>query len=324
MPNNPNKYGYFLVLLFCLPGIVLAQETTDSTDQAIELDFSLELNSIKNNLAWVGQNVDKVAHYIDDFFAEEQKIKKGQTRLSVSLSNRISEKKVAESKLGFNLVANLPKTENKLNVYIESFSQPDENLEQSSTYKRTIGEKQNFLGLGVMYQLSETLNIKTRAGLGVKNDQLNPHAALSLPFHQPLTDRWSLAFEPEVFWYRVEETGQRAYVNFNYRHASNHHFRSTSSAIHYDLESYSNLAQTLQWQHRLDDYNIITYKTGRSWQWQNRLQHQDSYIEIAWRNRFYENWLFVTLTPGIHAPIDLNHQTNAYFIVSFEAYSYNR
>jgi len=127
--------------------------------------------------------------------------------------------------------------------------------------------------------------------------------------------------EPELFWRRVEGRGQQTTLTLRHRYDSRNLLLSTSNGIKFDNLPQWDFIQRLQWAHKWDNDNIITTETARLWRYEHSMGLEDTYFQVGWRHKWYQNWLYITLTPGVHYPQRLDYQSNPYFMITFDAYS---
>lgn len=326
----PFKISFWLSLclsFWVLPNTASAQEPS-SNDQAplnngeyFKLDF--ELVTIQNNLAWLTKHIDRYANSIDRFFTPESEVPEGKSLIKTTLSHQSSQHLSAQNQFKFKLVAHLPKTQERWNVYVESFSGPDERNAQSSAQTQLDAEQETLLGLSSIYQFSDMIGFKTRTGTRLTDGELSPYITAKLRLEYAINPDLYLAFEPEVFWRRVEGTGKEGTLNLAYQYDEQHYLRSTSNVFKFDELPEWEISQVFEWRHNWDKNNRLSYQLGRQWDWTREYDYKqlDTYAQLTWRHQMYDNWLFLSITPGVHAPLELDYQTNRFIVVSLDIFS---
>lgn len=312
------------LLLWAAPALSIAQ-TTSSTNQEAEetLQLEFELDTIQHNMAWLTRHIDRYANSIDRFFTPESEVPEGKSLIKTTLTHHNSQHLPPQNQFGFKLVAHLPKTQERWNVYLESFAGPDERNAQASEQTQVQAEQETLLGLSSIYQLSDAIGLKTRTGTRLTESELNPYISANLRFEWAINPDWYLAFEPETFWRRVEGTGKEATFSLAYQHDARQHFRSISNLFKYDELAEWPISQVFEWQFNKDSNNRISYRLGRQWNWTREDYDTllDTYLQVTWRNQLYNNWIFLSVTPGIHMPLELGYQTNPFILVSLDVFS---
>lgn len=318
---------YLSCSLWALTFSASAQESPSSIEQTsdesepIHLDFEIE--SIQNGMNWLTKHIDRYTNSIDRFFTPESEVPEGKSLIRTTLNHQSSQHLTQKNQLNFKLVAHLPKTEERWNVYVESFSGPNERSVQASEKSQLEAEQEALLGLSAIYQASDEIGFRTRSGTRMTDGEISPYVSANLRFEKVLTPDWYLAFEPEVFWRRVEGTGKQGTINLAYQREDKHYLRSTSNVFKFDELPKWEVSQVFEWRHNWDKNNRLSYRLGRQWDWsqEQNLTKLDTYFQITWRRQVYENWVFLSVTPGIHAPLELNYQTNSFMVFSLEFFS---
>lgn len=324
------KIGLWLSLSISLwgsPYLAKAQESSSGTEPPLNngenfrLDF--ELVTIQNNMAWLTKHIDRYANSIDRFFTPESEVPEGKSLIKTTLSHQSSQHLNQQNQFKFKLVAHLPKTQERWNVYVESFAGPDERSAQSSAQTQLDAEQETLLGLSSIYQFSDMIGFKTRTGTRLTEGELSPYITANLRFEYKINPDWYLAFEPEVFWRRIEGTGKEGTLNLAYQHDEQHYLRSTSNVFKFDELPEWEVSQVFEWRHNWDKNNRLSYQLGRQWDWAREYNYKqlDTYLQLTWRHQMYDNWLFLSVTPGVHAPLELGYKTNRFIVVSIDVFS---
>lgn len=296
------------------------EQSRDELD-IFNLDF--ELKAVQNGMNWLTQHIDRYANSIDRFFTPESDVPEGKSLIQTTVSHQSSQHLTQQNQLKFKLVAHLPKTQERWNVYVESFSGPDERSEQANEKSQLEADQESLLGLSAIYQISDAIGFQTRSGTRLTDGAINPYVSANLRFEKALTPDWYLAFEPELFWRRIEGTGKEGTINLAYQRDEKHYLRSTSHVFKYDELPEWEISQVFEWRHNWNKNNRLSYRLGRQWDWtkEQNLTKLDTYFQVTWRRQVYENWVFLSLTPGIHAPLELGYQTNSFIVVSLDFFS---
>ena len=318
----------YRTILLCSTFLVMSPMTFGSeslqSESELVTDAEFELATIRRNLAWIGGHIDNISNSVDTFFAPEQDVSKHESLVNVNLGFQTSEKLPSSTPFNFKLYIRLPKTEKRWNLFVESAIAPDEQSQKGSAQTASSEEEQQTnLGLSTLYKVSNTLGIRTRFGTDLTDGHIDPYLKIALRQEQALSKNWFVSVEPEWFWREVDGSGKELSLNLAYQYSEDHHFRSYSNLFRYDELPNWDIAQRFEWQHRVNNNNRVTYQVGRQWQWHEQSQPmiQDTYAQINWRNQFYEHWLFLVITPGVHAPIELNETLNPFIFIGFEAFS---
>lgn len=284
-----------------------------------------DADRVQIGLIWLGGHIDTLTNRVDDFFAPEQTVEPGKAQLKLSLAQHFSKHYPANTKLNLSVNARLPRIEERLNLYIESFADDDVQDQTGTPQPKTDQSSDQFIGIASVFKLSDYIGWKNRAGTRMTSGQFDPYVTSQLRFETDIDKRWFVNFEPGLFWQRVMGTGHDASLNFAHKYTDKDFFRLSSFGLKYHEEDDWQLHQSLEWLHRASDKNRFSTQMGRQWHWNEStdLITQDSYFQINWRHRLYKQWLYLSVTPGVHAPLDLDYQTNPFINVGFEAFSRN-
>ena len=299
----------------------------DDSQPTPAFSTEMELDSLQHNLAWLGGHIDTLSNRIDLFFAPEETVPDGKSLLMLGMSHYQSEQLASHTKLNYSVRVNLPKTQERWNLYIESYSDADETAKGTPQVRPTEQETQTdgTLGLATLYKFSDFIGFKGQLGTRFTDGELDPYIRLRLRYETSVQQAWWLSFEPGLFWKRVDGTGKEADLTLAYQQSEHHFFRSHSRVEKLDALPNWQLAQMFEWQHRMSDQNRLSYQLGRHWDWNHTTSYVqlDTYAQVRWRHRLYKKWLFLSTTPGVHAPLQLDYQPNIYITVALEAYSRN-
>ncbi|MDY0137379.1 MAG: hypothetical protein RBS36_09440 [Thiomicrospira sp.] len=293
-----------------------------SADDPVELNLNFDVEAIQQNLQWLGQYVDTLSHSVDNYFAAEQRVPNGKARIKLEIKNLYSKQNNLSMQVGFDLRVNLPKTEEKFNLYVESFSAPDESERQGSAQAQASATQENSIGLGSLYRLSDQLGLKARAGLRFKGAEPNPFFRTGLRYDYDLGPQTRLAFEPEWIWYRIEGAALRGQLDIGHQLTPRHYLKATSYAFKYNKDQAWTLSQSVEWHYDYSDPLKINTSTGRQWSYDHHALISDTYIQTAWRYRLHDDWLFIKATPGVSWPRSFDYRTNPYIVIGLEAYSH--
>jgi hypothetical protein len=308
----------FIALGLFTTSVTYAENPANTTNDLLE-----ETEIIQHSLIWLGGHIDTLTNRVDNFFSPEQDVEPGKAQLKLTLSHTKSQHYTSEKKIQISIYARLPKTEERLNLYVESFSHRDEKEQDGQLQTASKPSDDQFIGLASLFSISDYISWKNRAGSRMNSGKFDPYLTSQLRFETEIDQNWFANLEPGVFWQRVEGTGQDLKLNFAHRFSEKDFLRLSSQAIKYNRKEYYEIQQSFEWLHRFSDRNRLSYQLGRSWYWE-QTEHftiQDSYAQINWRHRLYKHWLFLSVTPGVHEPIDLGYQTNPYLHIGLEAFS---
>jgi len=309
-----------LILAAYLVGIPSHANQTTDTNRLVNTT-----DGVQTGLIWLGGHIDTLTNRVDDFFAPEQTVEPGKTQLKLSVSQHRSKHYPVATKLNLNVYARLPKIEDRLNLYIESFAQNDTQNLTDAPQPKTEQSDNQLIGIASIFKLSDYVGWKNRAGTRMTSGQFDPYVTSQLRFETDIDKRWFANLEPGLFWQRVKGTGHDATLSFAHKYTDKDFFRLASQTIKYHEEEDWQLHQSLEWLHRTSNKNRYSTQLGRQWHWNESTQFttQDTYLQINWRHRLYKNWLFLSVTPGVHVPLDLDYQTNPFINFGLEAFSRN-
>lgn len=320
-----------LITLVLLGGWLLPVAAQDNLPKEEDKSFTLNLNlnSLQTSLQWIGSHVDTMAQGVDEYFASDQvSVKPGQSIVKLGISTYISEHSSLQNGLIYSIAVGLPKLQKKLNLYVESAIAPDKNTAQGSAITTTTGNQESNLGLGLLYDINKLLQLKTRSGVNFSGLDLDPYFSIVARYRIPTgLDDIIASIEPEWFWTGKLDTGEQVNLFITYSNPQGNYqnwlFRSSSNILHYDSNAFSTLAQRFDAFQTVNAYNRLNYQLGRQWLYEDELEVSDTYLQLVWRNKLYQDWVFLTVTPGVHYPKTLDYQQDIFLILTLEAYSHS-
>ncbi|WP_044411673.1 hypothetical protein [Thiomicrospira microaerophila] len=304
-------------------GLFAASATHAQTPSTQTNGLLEDSEKVQQGLIWLGGHIDTLTHRIDNFFAPEQHVDAGKAQLKLSLNQTQSKHYPADTKVQLNIYARLPRIEERFNLYIETFSSREEQEQDTQKQAASKPSEDQFIGLASVFSVSDHTSWKNRVGSRMNSGKFDPYITSHLRFENKVDQNWFVNLEPGVFWQKVEGAGQDIQLNLAHRYTEKDFLRLSSQAVKYNRKEYYELQQSFEWLHRFSDRNRLSYQLGRRWHWEQTEQFtiQDSYAQINWRHRLYKHWLFLSITPGVHEPIDLGYQTNPYLHIGLEAFS---
>ncbi|MDB1125511.1 hypothetical protein [Vibrio algarum] len=224
----------------------------------------------------------------------------------------------------------LPHVKRNWNLILETDPDDYDSLESKQRGLPSDASKNSLDGAigGVRLQDEELLNWRTNLDLGVKiRLPFDPFVRGELLRVGELSENWTAQFKQDVFYYHSLGSGSLTELNFYHALAEDHTqiFKVGSSAQYiYEDDNWELLFQ-LKYFDRISSDHLLEYSTGVSIEPNKGDEVSNSWISASWRQKLYSNWLYLSLTPQVDAPRELDYKYNVGFQLELEAvFSKNR
>ena len=134
-----------------------------------------------------------------------------------------------------------------------------------------------------------------------------------------LSERWSLTFAPELFWFDSRGAGVRTFFDFDRFLKKSYLFRFRSSITW--LERYSTISYTpkILFYHDISQRRAVEYSIGFTAEDQdNHTCISEYFSQIRYRRDLYKGWLFYQMSLGATFPREFDYNTNPFIGLRLE------
>lgn len=176
---------------------------------------------------------------------------------------------------------------------------------------------------GIRLQDEELYNWITNLDLGVKiRIPLDPFVRGELQRVEELSQEWTVQFKQDIFYYHSLGSGSLTELNFYHTLTEDHAqiFKAGSSAQYiYEDDNWELLFQ-FKYFDRVSNNHLLEYSTGISIEPNKTNEVANLWISASWKRKIYSRWLYLSLTPQIDAPRELDYKFNIGFQLKLEAF----
>lgn len=281
---------YLLAVGSCLPGSLLAADSAAGDSGATE-EFPPDVYQ-----RTISENINNAAQWVDSFFDDESYIAEdATTKLRIRQSVLFQYDDSTEYKTRGNLSIDVPRTENRLRLFIgrtDDDRTPD-SLQDTGNERDSGGSA---AGLQYFARASDKQNLSLIAGIKVSSADLftGPRYRYTFRFHD-----YNLRFTQGLRWYtgRGWESRTRfdyetiVYDRLFFRQTLFGRWREEDPGYQYELRS--SLFQPIKARKAVEYQWVNLFKTHPH-------QHLDSVVlRMRYRQNFLRKWLFYEMSPQV-------------------------
>ena len=263
----------------------------------------------------------KLSDNIDGFFADSKHDDiENRSKLTISLDTYFREGRgpYAIPELNYRLV--LPRTEKRLQVFIESEDKDKETEIDESQAKTNPKSKDNDddLTAGLRYMIEKSgINLSTDTGVLV-NMPVVVFARFTAKKKVTFTN-WVLKINEQVKWVNDEGFTSDLDLDFDKRLSKNLVLRMVNNTFWNDedyiirFENGPSLFQKINQKMALSYHaHVITFN-------EPSFVVEQYVLQVTYKQRLYKKWLFMQMTPYINFPRQRNFHRTPGFVLGFEA-----
>ena len=260
------------------------------------------------------------ADWVDSFFDDPRYLsEENRTRARIKLGLGYSEYYELETYSAIDLRLNLPRLENKANIFLRLNDDSDFDA-ASSPIPNTEGGRKNEgekVTAGVQYFLAmgEKYNVSTEFGVSLSYI----YGGLRYRHLHPLfNDDWSGRFTNRLRYYSDEGWENKTSYDIERYLGERFFYRTTFTALlseRNDGIPFSAVARLYQ---VFDIDRVLLYDVGSYFNTEPDLEVTDIQLKLRYRQRFYRDWLVLEIAPQITFPKDYDHAFNPGIITKFE------
>ena len=300
-----------LVLLTAIvPALGMAASTTEpakSTWLARQFDWLL---AQRENVA---DNIELTATSLDRFIARQSfdETIENDSYLRIRLSQQFNEGGDNESEARIKLKVDLPNTKRATRLFFDS--DPDD-FDSIADKRRTLGDsssgsRQNREDsvAGISFDTSPDNRWRSDFDVGIKmRTPIDPFVRYQFRYADDLGSLWKGRFKHTFSYFKSESWGTDTELTFYRPIGSDRVMLAITELQFTDPENNWESFQGFKLQHRLNDRDALEYSTGIVGNSQPRTQVTLYWVNMSWRRRLYQDWLYLSTTPEVNFERDNN------------------
>lgn len=134
-----------------------------------------------------------------------------------------------------------------------------------------------------------------------------------------LTDKWSMSFSPELFWFESRGAGVQTKFDFDRVVLNSCLFRFRALAIWHERYSTISYLPRVSFFHDISRRRAIEYAVGLVADEQdNHTLVTEYFTQVAYRRNLYKGWLFYQMNIGTAFPREFDYRVNPFVGVRLE------
>lgn len=217
----------------------------------------------------------------------------------------------------------VPTTEEKLRLVIESES--DELIplgERERDRRLTEPDRTDTETTGALRYLAEVgdaINLSTDIGGRLR---LPPEVFWRTTARKDwqLDDAWALRAQQRLYYFHTRGWGARSWVGANRALGNGWHFYTSSELEWLHSGRKFEMAQIFSTQKRLNNRSTVSPRLAALGESQPSWRTTSYFVDLTWRYRLYEDWLFAELIPALEFPREESFKDQASVIFRIEMY----
>lgn len=264
--------------------------------------------------------VVSAAEWIDSFFDDPRYLaEENRTRVKLKLGLGYSKYYEFESRSSIDLRLNLPRLEDRANVFLrlnddsdfEADTNPIPNTEsgQKNDREQLTAGFQYFLTMGEKYNISVDTGVSLNyvyGGLRYRH------------LHNLFWDEWTGRFTNRLRWYSDDGWENKASYDIE-RFFGDHYFsRTIFTAVlaeRYDGMPFSAITRLYR---VIDIDSAMVFDIGSFFDTEPEFEVTDVQVKLRYRQRFFRDWLVLEVTPQVTFPAEFDHEYNPGIVTKFE------
>ncbi|WP_435328833.1 hypothetical protein [Vibrio hannami] len=286
----------------------------------------IENNWLDNTENYFSEVIHDISHYVDEGLArgEDDEDLINRSYLKIRLQSEYSHRGYYTSKSRIKARVDFPHIKKNWKIILETdpddfdsleTKQRDFPIESRTTSSGAIG--------GVRLQDEKVHSWLTSFDIGVKiRWPLDPFVRAQAERVEDLSDKWTAQLKPELFYFDSKGAGSVTELNF-YRAFEEDPldiFRFSNSAQYLYEERGWELVGQLGYFDRINTNHLLEYTTGISAEPQDDEEISNTWISVAWKQRLYKKWLYLTVTPFVDFPRDYDYKANPGIVIELEGF----
>ncbi len=267
------------------------------------------------------QQIIKLSNEIDEFFADtkhsDNSINKSKLKISLDTYFREGRGPYMTPEINYQLV--LPKTQRKLQLFIENEDESKEDETERTKFKTAKeDDEENDVSAGLRYAIEESgIDFSFDTGVLVNVPIVvfsKFRAKKRIPF-----DQWVLKVNEEVKWVNDEGFTSDLDLDFDKRLSRKLILRMVNNAFWNDEDytiKFENGPSLLQ---KLSKKSALSYHAHVITVNKPEFVVENYITQITYRERIYKKWLFFQVSPFINFPRERNFHRTPGLVLSFDA-----
>lgn len=327
-----------ILKIIVLPVFVIASGFANSQESVVAMlpssSAEAETDALTTEDFWLDKTEDYLADSVHDFsrYLDQGLAKKedeaplvNRSYLRLRLKSEYSHRGYFDSDESVALRIDMPHLKNNWNLILETDPDDYDSLEskQRGLADQSSNRVINGAVGGVRLQNEQWRNWRGDLDLGVKIKlPVDPFVRAKARRVEELSADWTVQFKQELFYYH--SVGSGTLTELNFYHADKGDLSeivklSSSAQYLYEDDNWELLLQ-LQYFDRINDEHLMEYAAGVTAEPNRNDEISNYWISAAWKQKVYQNWLYLYITPQINAPREFDYKLNPGILMELEVF----
>ena len=302
-----------LLLLFPFPAIHAATLPKENMEEIPSIESIENFDSYRDTAS---RQVTRFANWIDNFFADDRIYDENQgSYIKLNLLQTYFEDYEPAYEAEIKAKLDLPKTQGKLQLLIESDDEDEENSQKSSITEAVEKQEQS-VALRYIRNITKELQITNIAGVRWHSG-IDPFVRFRI---RRFIDKglWSYRITESLFWFNSEGAGETTRLDIDHTLTKNLLFRSTTEATWRNINNYFDLGQDLILFQNINKRKSIAYQAGTRGISEPNTHATNHFLLLRYRQQLHNKWLFLEVIPAINHPIENDYKPIRSITLKFE------
>ena len=301
-------------LLFFSPTVYAETLPKDKMEEIPSIESLEKFDSYRDTAS---HQVTRFANWIDNFFADDRIYDEKQgSHIKLNLLQTYFEDYKPEYEAEIKAKLDLPKTQGKLQLLIESDDEDEENTQKSSISEAVENQEQS-IALRYIQKHTDKWRITNIAGIRFFNSEIDPFARFRIRRFIGY-DQWTYRITESIFWFNSEGAGETTRLDIDHTLTKNLLFRATTEATWLNINSYFDLGQDLILFQNINKRKSIAYQAGTRGISEPDVHATNHFLLLRYRQQLHKKWLFFEFIPAINHPIENDYKPIRSITLKFE------
>lgn len=276
--------------------------------------------SLESSRAWLAGYLNSVSGSLDSFFVDaffgddliDDDV--SGSRAKIRMSTRQVSGEGLEYKFGVSVKLDLPHTNNRLKLLIES--EEDDDSAQPNFLESVDNTSYS---TALRFLVNERAAWRTDFDVGIRGG-LPPNPFIRLRARRYLyVSEWELRATQSVFHFRDDGWGEDTELRFDYPLNTEKLFRVSTRARYLLDNKFFDLNYDLALYHELGPKAVLAYNAGASGDTDDGSSFYSYYAGVRYRHQVYRDWVFFEIAPQFEWHRDTDYRTRPVLMLRLES-----
>ncbi|MBA3582247.1 MAG: hypothetical protein H0W44_07320 [Gammaproteobacteria bacterium] len=267
----------------------------------------------------IGEYFIEKAEDLDYFFSRRVWTEPNESKLQLDIGEIFRKDGDRETIARIRAKLDLPSTQYHLRLFFDTDSDDRKTLEQQSLdtlRQNSIGKESSEGGLELLSNEIDSWKFRNR--LGLKSGGLKPFYKFTARRELDVEEPWSGQFKQEFIYYEEQDWRSNTTFNIGENFRKNKYRGAVSQIQFFDLDDTFAFSQTFSISEDKGELRSIVYSVGTFGSSEPKVQFNDYFISVAYRQPLYKKWCFLRLSQDVVFPRYDSHRPNPAFAVQME------